>query len=149
VVVDYDKEAKINYVPVESQPIRQLKLHTSQTEHDKITESIQSEITKASDRDGLLQLVLEGALPFKKYTEIDFTGINQLGIAQNFYFEYIDRVKPTGEGLQFSNSEGLNPRKRLEEVAQEAVNQSSGDDQKIWQQAMNYAIEYYLKERDQ
>lgn len=129
--------------------MRQLKLHTSHTEHDRITESIQSEVTKASDKDGLLQLVLEGDLPFKKYTEIDFTEINKSGIAQNFYFEYIDRIKPTGEGLQFSSSEGLNPRKRLEEVALEAVNQSSGDDQKIWQQAMNYAIEYYLKERDQ
>lgn len=149
VVVDYDREAEIKYVSVESQPMRQLKLHTSHTEHDNITESIQSEVIKISDRDGLLQLVLEGDLPFKKYTEIDFTDINQLGVSQNFYFEYIDRVKPTGEGLQFSGSEGLNPRKRLEEVAQEAVNQSSGDDQKIWQQAMNYAIEYYLKEREQ
>jgi len=149
IVVDYDEKAEIKYIPVESQPMRQLKLHTSQTEYEKITESIQSEVTKASDIDGLLQLVLEGDLPFKKYTEIDFTEINNLGIAQNFYFEYIDRIKPTGEGLQFSSSEGLNPRKRLEEVALEAVNQSSGDDQKIWQQAMNYAIEYYLKERDQ
>lgn len=149
VVIDYEEKAEIKYIPVESQPMRQLKLHTSHTLHDRITESIQSEVTKASDKDGLLQLVLEGDLPFKKYTEIDFTEINKSGIAQNFYFEYIDRIKPTGEGLQFSNSEGLNPRKRLEEVALEAVNQSSGDDQKIWQQAMNYAIEYYLKERDQ
>jgi len=149
VVIDYEEKAEIKYIPVESQPMRQLKLHTSHTLHDRITESIQSEITKASDKDGLLQLVLEGDLPFKKYTEIDFTEINKSGIAHNFYFEYIDRIKPTGEGLQFSSSEGLNPRKRLEEVALEAVNQSSGDDQKIWQQAMNYAIEYYLKERDQ
>jgi len=149
VVVDYDEKAEIKYIPVESQPMRQLKLHTSHTEHEKITESIQSEVIKASNMDGLLQLVLEGDLPFKKYTEIDFTEINRLGAAQNFYFEYIDRIKATGEGLQFSSSEGLNPRKRLEEIALEAVNQSSGDDQKIWQQAMNYAIEYYLKERDQ
>ena len=149
VVIDYEEKAEIKYIPVESQPMRQLKLHTSHTLHDRITESIQSEVTKASDKDGLLQLVLEGDLPFKKYTEIDFTEINKSGIAHNFYFEYIDRIKPTGEGLQFSSGEGLNPRKRLEEVALEAVNQSSGDDQKIWQQAMNYAIEYYLKERDQ
>jgi len=149
VVIDYRENAEIKYVPVESQPMRQLKLHTSHTLHDRITESIQSEVTRASNKDGLLQLVLEGDLPFKKYTEIDFTEINKSGIAQNFYFEYIDRIKPTGEGLQFSSGEGLNPRKRLEEVALEAVNKSSGDDQKIWQQAMNYAIEYYLKERDQ
>jgi hypothetical protein len=93
--------------------------------------------------------VLEGEIPFRKYTEIDFTQLNQLGASQNFYFELIDRIKPTGEGLTFTPSEGLNPRKRLEEIALEAVNKSTGDDQKLWKQAMNYAMEYYIKERDQ
>jgi exonuclease SbcD len=149
VVIDYDDDVKIEYIPVESQPMKQLKLHTSHTEHDRITESIKQEVTKASNMDGLLQLVLEGELPFKKYTEIEFTEINQLGSAQNFYFELIDRIKPTGEGLEFTSSEDLNPRKRLEEIALEAVEKSTGDDKKIWQQAMNYAIEHYLKEHDQ
>ncbi len=149
VVIDYeDGEIEIKYIPVESQPMMQLKLHTSHTEHDRINESIIDEVKKASDSDGLLQLVLEGELPFRKYTEIDFTEIGSIGAAQNFYFELIDRIKPTGEGLEFTPSEGLNPRKRLEEVALEAVEKSSGEDKKLWQQAMNYAIEYYLKERE-
>ncbi len=149
VAIDYDGETEIKYIPVMSQPMRQLKIHTSHTQHDKITESIKTEVAKASNSDGLLQLVLEGEIPFRKYTEIDFTQLNQLGASQNFYFELIDRIKPTGEGLTFTPSEGLNPRKRLEEIALEAVNKSTGDDQKLWKQAMNYAMEYYIKERDQ
>ncbi len=149
IVADYvDGELSIEYVPVESQPMKQLKLHTSHLKHDKLTESILAEVKKASDPDGLLQLILEGELPFKNYTEIDFTEISRLGSSQNFYFEYIDRIKPIGEGLTFTSSEGLNPRKRLEETAIKAIKQSTGDEQKIWQQAMQYAVEYYLKERE-
>jgi len=149
IVAEYtDGELSIEYVPIESQPMTQLKLHTSHLKHDNITESITTELTKSSDQDGLMQLVLEGELPFKKYTEIDFTEINRQGSEQNFYFEYIDKVKPTGEGLEFNSSEGLNPRKRLEETALEAIEKSTGDEKKLWQQAMSYAIEYYLKERD-
>ena len=149
VVIDYENgELKIKYVPVESQPMKQLKLHTSLLNHENLTASIIEEVMKASSSDGLLQLVLEGEIPFKKYTEIDFTEINQLGSKSNFYFELVDRIKPSGEGLTFTPSEGLNPRKRLEEIALEAVNESSGDDKKLWQQAMNIAIDYYLKEHD-
>lgn len=149
IVADYnDGEISIEYVSVESQPMSQLKLHTSHLKHDQLTESILGEVEKASDSDGLLQLVLEGELPFKKYTEVDFTEINRLGSSQNFYFEYIDRIKPTGEGLKFSSSEGLNPRKRLEETAIKAIEQSTGDEKKLWEQAMQYAVEYYLKERE-
>jgi DNA repair exonuclease SbcCD nuclease subunit len=149
VVIDYDNNVETKYIPVKSQPLRQLRLHTSHTKHDKITESIKSEVTKVSNIDGLLQLVLEGEIPFRKYTEVDFTEINQLGSSKNFYFELIDRIKPTGEGLEFTPGEALNPRKKLEEIAHKAVEKSSGNDQNIWQQAMIYAIEYYLKERDQ
>ena len=149
VVIDYENgETKINYIPVESQPMKQLKLHTSLLNHENLTASIEAEVEKASSSDGLLQLVLEGEIPFKKYTEIDFTEIGQLGSKSNFYFELVDRIKPTGEGLTFTSSEGLNPRKRLEEIALEAVNESSGEDKKLWQQAMNIAIEYYQKEHD-
>jgi len=149
IVAEYTEgELSIEYVPIESQPMTQLELHTSHLKHDKITDSIISELSKASDQDGLMQLVLEGELPFKKYTEIDFTEINRQGSTQNFYFEYIDKIKPTGEGLEFNSSEGLNPRKRLEETALKAIEKSTGDEKKLWQQAMSYAIEYYLKERE-
>ncbi|MCW4012179.1 MAG: DNA repair exonuclease [Candidatus Bathyarchaeota archaeon] len=149
IVAEYtDGELSIEYVPVESQPMNQLKLHMSLLKHDKLTESILAEQKNASHPDGLLQLVLEGALPFKKYTEIDFTEINRQGINENYYFEYIDRIKPTGEDLDFTTTEGLNPRKRLEETALKAIEGSTGEDQKLWQQAMQYAVEYYQKERD-
>lgn len=149
IVAEYENgELSLEYVLVESQPMRQLKLHTSHLKHDAITESITSEVKNSSNSDGLLQLVLEGELPFKKYTEIDFTEVNRLGSSLNFYFEYIDRIKPTGEGLEFKSSDGLNPRKRLEAVANEFIEKSTGEDKKIWQQAMSYAIEYYLKERE-
>lgn len=149
VVIDYEKgDIQIKYVPIESQPMRQLKLHTSLTEHERMTDSIKEAVSMTSNKDGLLQLVLEGEIPFRKYTDIDFNEINQLGVAQNFYFELIDRIKPTGEGLQFTISEGLNPRKRLEEIAMEAIENSKDEDQKIWQQAMTYALDYYIKERD-
>lgn len=149
VVADYENdELCLEYVPVESQPMKQLKLHTSHLKHNTITESITSEVASASNSNGLLQLVLEGELPFKKYTEIDFTKISRLGSSKNFYFEYIDRIKPTGEGLEFKSSEGLNPRKRLEKIANDFIEKSTGADKKIWQQAMTYAVEYYLKERE-
>jgi len=150
VVIDYDqKEIEIKYVPVDSQPMMQLKLHTSHLKHDQLTESIKENVDRNSNNEGLLQLVLEGEIPFRKYTEIDFTNINQLGAARNFYFELIDRIKPTGEGLEFSTGEGLNPRKKLEEAALKAIEKAANErEQKLWQQAMNYAVEYYLKERD-
>ncbi len=106
-------------------------------------------MSKDSNKQGLLQLILEGEISFRKYTEIDFTTISQKGSEQNFYFELIDRIKPLGEGLEFSVGEVLNPRKRLEEAALEAIDKAANEhEQKIWQQAMNYAVEYYLKEQD-
>lgn len=148
-VVNYEDELKINYIKVESQPMMQLKLDTSHMEQNKITESIKKQVVKESNLDGLLQLVLEGDLPFTKYTEIDFTDLSQLGSSHNFYFEFVDRIKPTGEGLEFSSGEGLNPRKRLEEIGREAIGTSTGDDQKIWRHALEYAVEYYLEEKEQ
>ncbi len=144
----YDGALDIEYVGVKSQPMKQLKLHTSHLEHESITESIIAEVSKASTQDGLLQTILEGEIPFKKYAEIDFSDINQQGSEGNFYFEYIDKIRVTGEGLEFNSSEGLNPRKRLEETALTAVEKSTGEEKKHWQQAMNYAIEYYLKESE-
>jgi DNA repair exonuclease SbcCD nuclease subunit len=150
VVIDYNgKNIKIEYIPVSSQPMRQLKLHTSNLKHDQLTGSINEAVSKDSNKEGLLQLILEGEISFRKYTEIDFTTISQKGSEQNFYFELIDRIKPLGEGLEFSAGEGLNPRNRLEEAALEAIDKAANEhEQKIWQQAMNYAVEYYLKEQD-
>ncbi len=148
IVVDYDSELDIKYISTESQPMKQVKLHTSHMDHRDINGSISSVIEENSNEDGLFQLVLEGSIPFQLYTEIDFTVIYTLGGSLNFYFEYVDTIQPTGEGFEFTPSEGLNPRKRLEETAIEAISKSQGEEQKIWQQAMDYALNYYLKEKD-
>ena len=148
IVVDYDSELDIRYIPTEPQPMKQVKLHTSHMDHGDINGSISSVIEEISHEDGLFQLVLEGSIPFQLYTEIDFTAIYTLGGSLNFYFECVDTIQPTGEGFDFTPSEGLNPRKRLEETAMEAISKSQGEEQKIWQQAMDYALNYYLKEKD-
>ena len=146
--IDYEDETHITYIPTESQPMTQVKLHTSSFNQETINETIKEEIKKFSNHEGLLQLVLEGEVPFRKYTDIDFTNFNQLGNNINFYFELVDRIRPTGEGLEFTPGDFFNPRQKLEEIAKEAIENSKGHEQKIWQQAMNYAVEYYLKERD-
>ena len=149
IVADYGSELKLSYIPVESQPMKQVKLHTSHMDHGDINGSIGKVIAENSVEDGLFQLVLEGTIPFKLYTEIDFTEIYTWGRSQNFYFECVDRINPLGVGFEFTQSEGLNPRKRLEETAMEAVAGSEGEEQRLWKQAIEYALGYYLKERDE
>jgi len=146
--VEYDGELKIKYVPVESQPMAQLKLHTSHLDHSRLTDSILVQVDRTSRQDGLLQLILEGELKFNKYAEIDFSMINQRGSSQNFYFEYIDRIRLSDEALVFPEGEALNPRKRLEEVALKFIEGSTEEDQRLWKQALALALEYYLKERE-
>ena len=148
IVVDYDGELGIRYIATEPQPMKQVKLHTSHMDHGDINGSISSVIEENSNEDSLFQLVLEGTIPFQLYTEIDFTSIYTLGGSLNFYFECVDTIQLTGEGFEFTPSEGLNPRKRLEETAMEALSKSQGDEQRIWQQAMDLALNYYLKEKD-
>jgi exonuclease SbcD len=148
IVVDYDGEIKIKYIPVEAQPMKQVKFHTSHMDHGKINDSIEEKIIENSHEEGLFQLVLEGSIPFQLYTEIDFTSIHTLGSSRNFFFECIDKINPTGEGLDFTPVEGLNPRKMLEETALTTIEDKRGEEKKIWQQAMEYAISYYLKEKD-
>jgi len=149
VVAEYDGELKTRYVLVESQPMKQVSLHTSSMSREDINSSIIETVKGDSDGDGLLQLVLEGSIPFTHYAEIDFAELQAAGRAGNFYFEVVDRIKPTGEGLELTPSEGLNPRKRLEEIAQAALASSTGDEQEAWREAMSIAVEYYLKEKDE
>ncbi|MBT4321313.1 DNA repair exonuclease [Candidatus Bathyarchaeota archaeon] len=148
ILAEYDEELEIKYIPVDSQPMKQVKLHTSNMDHGEINGSIRKVITENSAEDSLFQLVLEGSIPFQLYREIEFTSIHTHGRALNFYFEYVDRITPKGEGLEFTQSEGLSPRKLLEETSMEAVSKSKGTEQKLWQQAMEYALSYYMKERE-
>ena len=148
IVVDYDGELNITYVPVEAQPMKQVRLHTSHMNHSDLTGSITKMVQENSDEDGLLQLILEGEIPFKEYTKIDFSGIDTIGRQLNFHFEYQDIIRPTGEGIEFSSTEGLNPRKRLEEMGKEAIEAAKEKDREIWVRALEYAVTYYAKEEE-
>lgn len=148
IVVDYDSELKITYIPVEAQPMKQVRLHTSHMDHGDLTGSITKTIQENSNEDGLLQVILEGEIPFKEYTKIDFAGIDTLGKQSNFQFEYVDNIRPTGEGIEFSPSEGLSPRKRLEEMGREAIEGAKDRDREIWERALDFAVTYYVKEED-
>ena len=148
IVVDYDGELNITYVPVEAQPMKQVRLHTSHMNHSDLTGSITKTVQENSDEDGLLQLILEGEIPFKEYTKIDFLGIDTIGRQLNFHFEYQDIIRPTGEGIEFSSTEGLNPRKRLEEMGKEAIEAAKEKDREIWVRALEYAVAYYAKEEE-
>ena len=66
----------------------------------------------------------------------------------NFFFEYIDIIKPTGEGIEFTPTDGLSPRKRLEDMANEVIDSSEGREKEIWQRARDYAVEYFVKEEE-
>ena len=149
VVADYsDGKLTTEYIKVESQSMKQVKLHTSHMDHLDLTGSITKTITENSHEDGLFQLVLEGELPFKKYASINFSEIGDLGNQMNFFFEYIDIIKPTGEGIEFTPTDGLSPRKRLEDMAKEVIDSSEGREKEIWQRARDYAVEYFVKEEE-
>ncbi len=128
--------------------MKQVRLHTSHMDHGDLTGSITKTVRENSNEEGLLQLILEGDIPFKEYTKIDFSGIDTIGKQSNFLFEYLDIIRPTGEGIEFSSNEGLNPRKRLEEMGKEAIGSAKGKDKEIWVRALEYAVTYYTKEED-
>jgi DNA repair exonuclease SbcCD nuclease subunit len=146
--VKFNPEVEIEYIRTEPQYMRQIKLHTSMMNPNDPTSSAINEIEKNSNNDGLLQLVLEGEIPFERYTSIDFPKILSLGNSQNFYFEYLDFIRPIVKGLEFKQGSGLNPRKELEEIASKAMEDTSDEERKIWEQAAEYALSYYIRSRE-
>jgi DNA repair exonuclease SbcCD nuclease subunit len=149
VVMEYkDGELTSEYVKVEPQPMMQIRLHTSHMDHDDLTRSIIETIEENANEEGLFQIILEGELPFKKYAGINFSEIGDTGSSLYFFFEYIDIIRPTGEGLEFTPSEGLNPRKRLEDMANEAIENSEGREKEVWQRALELAVKYYSEEEE-
>jgi len=141
--VEYDGELKTRYVELESQPMRQLRLHTSHLDHQDLTSSIQTQLEKNSHPQGLLQLVLEGELPFPKYSEIRFAEINRKASAGNFYFELVDQITPMGMEMELPPGEGLSPRRRLEEVGGGLAEKAEGEERELWLEALRLALEYY------
>ncbi|MCK4317195.1 DNA repair exonuclease [Candidatus Bathyarchaeota archaeon] len=140
-------EIQVEFIQTEAQPMSQVKLHTSTMDPDDPTETILQEIDAASNHDGLLQLVLEGETPFEHYAMIDFPLVFDRGSRQNFYFEYVDHIRPVVQGVEFTPTEGLNPRRELEAVAKKFREGAAEREQDLWSKAAEYALSYYEKHR--
>ena len=140
------EEIRVEFIHTEPQPMTHVKVHTS-VMNSNPTETIVQRINATSNHDGLLQLVLEGETPFEHYTMIDFPGVFDKGNKQNFYFEYVDHIKPLVEGVEFTPTEGLNPRRELEAVAKRFREGASERERDLWSKAAEYALSYYEKHR--
>ena len=143
--VTVDEDIEYEFMLTESQPMSQLKLHTSRLSPENPTQDIIKAVEQGSSEDGLCQLVLEGEIPFEEYIKINFTRIFDEGWERNFYFEYIDRIKPLIEGLKFIETEGLHPRKELSAMGQQAVESSNPEERKLWERAAQLALSFYDK----
>ncbi len=141
------EEIRVEFIHTEAQPMSQVKLHTSTMDPDDPTKTILQEIDAASNHDGLLQLVLEGETPFEHYAMIDFPLVLDRGSRQNFYFEYVDHIRPVVQGVEFTPTEGLNPRRELEAVAKKFREGAAEREQDLWSKAAEYALSYYEKHR--
>jgi exonuclease SbcD len=141
-------EINYEFIPTESQPMTQTKLHMSHVSKKDPTKDILSVMKKSSSENGLSQLILEGDIPFEEYVKIDFTKIFDYGWRDNFYFECVDRIKPIIEGLEFIESEGLNPRKELSTMGQKAEETASTSDKPLWERATHLALSYYDRHRE-
>lgn len=143
--VTVDEDIEYEFIPTESQPMTQLRLHISRLSPEDPTQDIIKTVENGSSKDGLCQMVLEGEVPFEEYIKIDFTRIFDEGWRRNFYFEYIDRIKPLIEGLKFIETEGLHPRKELSAMGQQAVESSNPEERELWERAAQLALSYYDK----
>ena len=141
------EEIQVEFIHTEAQPMSQVKLHTSTMDPDDPTETILQEINAASNHDGLLKLVLEGETPFEHYAMIDFPLVFDRGSRQNFYFEYVDHIRPVVQGVEFTPTEGLNPRRELEAVAKKFREGAAERERDLWSKAAEYALSYYEKHR--
>lgn len=143
--VTVDDVIEFEFITTECQPMTQLKLHTSRLSPESPTQDIIEAVEKESNENGLCQLVLEGEIPFEEYIKLDFTQIFDKGWANNFYFEYVDRIRPLVEGLKFIETEGLHPRKELSAMGEQAIENSNPNEKELWERAAQLALSYYDK----
>ena len=128
--------------------MHQMKLHTSSLPQGNPSDELLKRVEKASDPNGLLQLILEGEVPFDEYARIDFTSIFDLGNSANFYFEYVDRIKPQIAGLELEKSGGLHPRGELTTMGMKAVENAADDEKQVWGRALELALASYDRHQD-
>ena len=134
---------KVNYIKTQSQPMTQLRLHTSRFSDEDPTKSIIDAVVKASQPNGLLQLVLEGDMRFEDYLKINFPRLFDEGKSRNFYYEYVDNIKLIAEDMEYQASEGLHPRNELISMANQAIEKADKEGKKMWERALELAVSYY------
>ena len=141
--IEIDDAADVEFIKTRCQPMTQARLHASGIPAEQPTQSILEEVAGQSDMEGLMQLILEGEIPFEDYVKIDFARIFDEGRRLNFYFEYQDRLKPLSESIELQPSEGFNPRDKLVSMAREALENAASEDRRSWERALDLAVSYY------
>jgi DNA repair exonuclease SbcCD nuclease subunit len=140
--VTIDDGIEVEFIETNSQSMKQLKLHTSELSPEP-TRYVLKILEEEQDEDCLLQLVLEGDIPFEEYIKIDFTRLNDFGKSSNFYFELDDRTRPLIEGLELPRTERLHPREELRAMIKRVIDEAGSEDKKIWERAGEMAAGYY------
>jgi len=137
------KKMKVEHIKTKSQPMKQLKLHTSKFTVQNPTETILKALVGASDSSGMLQLLLEGEMRFEEYLKINFPRLFDEGKRRNFYYESLDKIKLITESVKFQSSDDLNPRNELISVANQAIKKVDSNEKKFWERALELAVSYY------
>lgn len=137
------KKTRVEYIRTQSQPMKQLRLHSSELPAEDPTEAILKAIVEASNPVGLLQLVLEGNMRFEDYLKMDFLRLFDEGRRRNFYYEYMDNIRPIVEGIEYQASLGLHPRDELVSMASQIIERTDPKDRELWKRALELATSYY------
>lgn len=140
--ISIDDDIDVEFIETESQPINRIKIHTSELS-EKPTQDLYELLKKRQHEDQLLQVILEGDLPFEEYVKIDFAYLHDYGVRSNFYFEFDDRIRPIVEGMEFVETESLNPRKELQETAKKSIQKVNDEERDVWKRARDIALGYY------
>jgi DNA repair exonuclease SbcCD nuclease subunit len=134
------------HVPITSQPMERVIVRTSSLPRERIMQRLIEKVERASNPEGLLQLVLEGDLEFEHYSKIDFLKLARVGNAGNFYFEYDDRITPILEGFEVSSGGILEPREELARLGEAFIEKSKGEREKeLWKRGLELALSRYDK----
>jgi len=142
-VIVEGKKIEISHIKTKSQPMTRLNVHTSKLSENHSTNTILGAVLRESNPKGLLQLILEGEMPFKDYLKIDFPKIFDEGKRRNFYYECIDNIRPVSEGIEYRPSEVLHPRNELVSIGNREIEKADSEDKKLWERALELAVFYY------
>jgi len=139
-------EIRKEYIRTNCQPMNRVHVRTSSFPRDRIMKKLTEEVNKASNPDGLLQLVLEGDLEFEYYSKIDSLRLAKLGNKKNFFFDCDDRIMPILEGFERKSSGRLEPRKEIMGLGNAFINKSQDEREKeLWKKALEFAQSSYDK----